>query len=210
VMDSKQHKYWAEITLKALVERIRNFDGGDKYITYGNLAKAIGYPKPHTGNLFGYNIGSTLGVMGHLIENIVIDGQKPPLIQAMVVNSKKKLPSDGLKEFNNTYPSLSDQKKKDFAYAEYRRIFEFGDRWERVLRHLKIDIPNPQKENTFSTERGLYNPYGSEGSPEHRALRDYIADNPAEIGLSKSTKRIIEYPLKSGDSVDIVFITEKK
>ena len=60
-------------------------------------------------------------------------------MQALVVSTSDKLTSDGLKEFNATYPLLTKEKKKDFVQAEYRKIFEFGDRWEEVLNRLGID-----------------------------------------------------------------------
>lgn len=203
-MENEQHIYWAKELLKALVSRVKDFNSGDKFITYGMLAKQVGYPEPHTGNLFGKNIGTTLGVMGHLFDPIVVDGMRPPLIQSMVVSSTNKLPSDGLKEFNSTYPSLSNEKKRDFASAEYRKIFEFGERWIEVLKQLSIDN-SEEKDPKARNTKGLFNPYGSEGSPEHRALRDYIAENPNAIGLDYDIKGITEYPLKSGDSIDVVF-----
>lgn len=203
-MDNKEHTYWAKEVLGFLVNHVRNFKGGDKFITYGTVAKAVGYPGPYTGNLFGSNIGKTLGVMGHLFGGIIIDGERVPMMQALVVSTADKLPSDGLKEFNATYPLLTKEKKKDFIQAEYFKIFEFGDRWEEVLSRLGISKSEMTVANKMKTG-GLYNPYGSEGSPEHRALRDYIAANPAKIGINIKVKGITEYPLKSGDFIDVVF-----
>lgn len=203
-MDINEHTYWAKKILGFLVNHVCDFKGGDKFITYGKVAKAVGYPAPHTGNLFGSNIGKTLSVMGHMFDTMNVDGVSVPMIQALVVGSNTKLPSVGLKEFNPTYKFLTADKKKDFFQAECRKIFEFGDRWEEVLNRLGID--NPKKVvKGYKKTGGLYNPYGSEGSPEHRALRDYIAANPAKIGISIKAKGITEYPLKSGDSIDVVF-----
>ena len=196
------HTKWAKLALKALVNHIKNFKGGKKYLTYGELAKQINYPLPHSGNLFGSNIGKTLGTMGHLFGDMIIDGEQVPLIQVLVVSSSSKLPSDGLKEFNNTYPTLSKKKKRDFALLEYHRAFEFGNRWEKVLQELGIDEDDRSPEQKRSKR---YNPYGSEGSPEHIRLRDYIADHPNVIGLDKILKGKVEYPLKSGDSIDVAF-----
>lgn len=203
-MDKNEHTFWAKKILGFLINHVQNFKGGDKFVTYGAVAESVGYPGPYTGNLFGSNIGKTLGVMGHMFDGLIIDGVSVPMIQALVVSSLDKLPSDGLKEFNNTYPLLSKEKKKDFVQAEYRKLFEFGDRWVNVLKELGIG----PSINTVSDKRkagGLYNPYGSEGSPEHRALRDYIASNPSKIGIDIVAKGITEYPLKSGDSIDVVF-----
>lgn len=188
-MDTKEHSYWAKEILGFLVNHVRNFEGGNKYITYGAAAEAVGYPAPHTGNLFGSNIGQTLGVMGHLFDAMIVEGERVPMMQALVVSSQNKLPSDGLKEFNATYPLLTNEKKKDFVQAEYRKIFEFGDRWEEVLNRLGISQSNNVAKGSKKSG-GLYNPYGSEGSPEHRALRNYIATNPAVIGVGINAKGI--------------------
>jgi hypothetical protein len=168
------------------------------------VARAVGYPAPYTGNLFGSNIGKTLGIMGHLFDDMIIDGERVPMMQALVVNSSAKLPSDGLKEFNATYPLLTKEKKKDFVQAEYRKIFEFGDRWIEVLNRLGI-LKSEEAVLASEMPGRLYNPYGSEGSPEHRALRDYIAANPWAIGINTNAIGIPEYPLKSGDAIDVVF-----
>jgi len=209
-MTDIEHKHWAKKVLSYLVHHIQNFEGGEKYITYGELAKAIGYPEPHTGNLFSSNIGHTLGVMGHLFDDIIIDGEKVPLIQALVVNQNQKVPSNGLREFRPSYPKLPIEKKRDFAKAEFKRIFEFGTRWEKVLDRLNIEHwdKNGGSHRTKSGKSGRHNPYGGEGSPEHRKLRDRIATHPGSIGVELKNDGITEYPLKSGDLVDIVFETE--
>jgi len=205
-MDTKDHEKWAKIILAALVERTKNFQGGEKYITYGELARQIGYPEPHIGDLFGSNIGKTLGTLGHMFDGVVIDGETIPLIQSLVVSKTKKLPSDGLKEFDRTYPSLSKEEKRDFVNLEYDRIFRFGERWERVLE--KLGIPNTRSSISTIKENSLYNPYGSEGSPEHKALIDFIAANPTAIGIHHDNlKKVTEYPLRSGDKIDLVFET---
>lgn len=208
-MTDAEHLQWARRILAFLVEHIRKFEGGDKFITYGLLAKSIDYPEPHTGNLFGSNIGKTLGDMGHLFDNLVIDGESVPLIQAIAVRSRDKLPSDGLKEFNRIYPLLSRTKKKSYILGEYQRIYMFGSRWGNVLQTLGITPIEDCETAEAGAIKGVHNPYGSEGSPEHRALRDYISENPSVINVRATSKGITEYPLKSGDSVDVVFEGEQ-
>lgn len=210
-MANIDHPFWAREMLSHLIRRIRQFQGGDKFITYGELARTINYPEPHSGNLFSSNIGKSLGVMGHFFDDMSVDGQKIPLIQALVVNQGQKLPSDGLKEFTPQYPYLPVDKKRDFVRNEYRRIFEFGTRWEVVLDHFGLrgeSHPNDtQREHTLPKR---HNPYGSEGSPEHITLRDYLVINPSIVGIPEDTLGIPEYALKSGDSVDVVFITDRE
>lgn len=200
-MATIDHEHWAKEVLKYLVAHVKNFRGGNKCIHYGELAKVINYPPPHVGSAFARNIGHTLGTMGHLIENIVIDGERPPYIQALVVAVGSNLPGDGIKEFYSDYSDLSKSKKKDLISVEYERIFDFGSRWEKLLAESGI---NTGEIDTQRKNHGLHNPYGSEGSPEHRALRDYIFEHPELFGC-RPTGKFREYPLKSGDSVDVVF-----
>lgn len=200
-MTTIDHEHWAREILKYLVAHVKRFHGGSKYIHYGELAKAINYPPPYLGSAFASNIGHTLGNMGHLIENVVIDGERPPYIQALVVAVGSNLPGDGIKEFYSDYPNLPNAKKRDLIFAEYQRIFEFGSRWETLLSELSIKADEIEiKKNNHS----LHNPYGSEGSPEHRALRDYVFEHP-EIFEVKPDDKFREYPLKSGDSIDVMF-----
>lgn len=162
-MDEQDHEKYARLMLAALIARVQNFEGGDKFITYGNLAREVGYPEPHTYNIFSNRIGHTLGVMGHLLDDLVVEGSKPPLIQAMVVSASEKVPSNGLQEFDSNYPSLTKQKKRDYANQEYTKIFEFGTRWEHVLEALELTPVDASGASTVPTG-GLYNPYGSEGA----------------------------------------------
>lgn len=203
-MDDHEHIKFARLMLAALISRVRNFQGGDKFITYGNLAREVGYPEPHTYNIFSNRIGHTLGVMGHLLDGIVVGGLCPPFIQAMVVSKSQKVPSDGLREFDSNYPSLSIQKKRDYANAEYEKIFEFGSRWDEIADMLELTLL-PRETPPSPPPGGLYNPYGSEGSPEHQALRDYIAEHPEVVGADSGLEGLKEFPLKSGDKIDVVF-----
>lgn len=203
-MTREEHRYWARKCLAYLVDHVKEFKGGKEYLTYGQLAKAIGYPQPHTGNVFGSNIGMTLGEMGHLLDDVVIDGSRVPMMQTMVVSSRSKLPSDGLKEFVEDYPKLPLEKKRDLVHAEHQRVFEFGSRWEVLLDQLGIEYTTGYR--NASRDSGAYNPWGSEGSPEHIRLRDEVRKSPASVGVNSSAESYAEYPLKSGDCVDVVFV----
>jgi len=134
------HTFWAKKALRYLVSHIKHFRGGEKFVYYGDLAKAIGYPEPHQCNIFARRIGETLGVLGHLIEDVIIDGERPPYIQALVVSKATRLPGDGIKEFYPDYPSLPREKKRDLVLREVQRIFEFGTRWEKLLDVLNIPL----------------------------------------------------------------------
>ena len=212
-MTTINHEKYAKNAIVFLINHIAKFKAGDKFITYGEFARAINYPEPHIGSYFGNNIGQTLGILGHMIECVDVPNwnERIPFLQALIVAKDTKLPSDGLKEFKKNYADLSKEKKSDFVKLEYKKIFQFGERWYMVLETLHIDTPSLV--NHGSMEKGKkqkkYNPFGSEGSPEHHKLRDHIASNPDYIGLDFEFGTT-EYPQKSGDSIDIVFQSNQK
>lgn len=211
-MTEEEHIFEAKKILQYLVNRLKNYNGEDKYIAYSELAKAIQYPEPYTGSIFGNKIGHTLGAMGHLFENFIApDWQGSiPFIQTMVVSKSTKLPSDGLSEFKSDYPDLPKSKKREYIQNEYERIFEFGERWFWVLKELNIKPLESIVLNKTVNSKPLYNPFGSEGSPEHKKVIKYIFNHPEKFGFTKDCEKFIEYPLKSGDSVDVVFIDDNK
>jgi hypothetical protein len=48
--------------------------------------------------------------------------------------------------------------------------------------------------------------FGGGESEDHKALKEYVARNPKAIGLNSNTQAgITEYPLPSGDSLDVSF-----
>ena len=134
------HDHWAKEALKYLVSLSRNSQGEEKFISYSDLARAIGYPEPYKWNVFARRIGETLGVMGRLLAGIVIEGERPPRIQVLVVGKTTGLPGKSLAEFFPEYPHLSEAQQRDLVLKEAQRVVEFGSRWDQVLRYL--DIPS--------------------------------------------------------------------
>jgi hypothetical protein len=208
-MDAADHEKFGKRILAYLVYSIKGFEGGTKSITYGELAKNIGYPEPHIGNLFGKNIGETLGVMGHMLDGLKIGNwnMRIPYIQTLVVNQSTNLPSNGLSEFEKDYYMFTNEEKKTFVLNEYKMIYEFGSRWDEVLNKLNI---TEEYESGKSLGNSLYNPYGSEGSPEHRNVKEFVIEHGHLFGYMGTEKGFDEYPLKSGDFIDVVFRDENQ
>lgn len=202
-ISEEQNNQFARMALAKLVRQVLDYQGGQRWITYADLARSIGYPEPYIGDDFGRRIGRTLLALGHLFDGIVIDGMPVPRIQALAVAKKTRLPGVGFKAFYPVYAQLPEERQRDFVESEYARIFNFGSRWLNLLNRLGIPAEGATKGG--SGNGSLYNPYGSEGSPEHIALRDRVAANPARFGLPPGTKGLTEYPLKSGDRIDVVF-----
>lgn len=202
-MDSEQMRTLAKKALAALVDQARNHRGGTKWLTYPELGERIGMPGPYNTNHFGRQIGKVLGEMGHMFDEVKIDGEPIPPIQVLAVKTQERLPSDGLREFYPDYPKLTKEKKRDFCANLYPAIFNFGSRWDKLLAQLDI---RPISEGLPPLPAGgRHNRWGSEGSPEHRALRDFVAANPERVGLPAGGSPITEYPLRSGDDIDVYF-----
>ena len=106
-MHAEDYEVWARKALVELVLHVRDFEGGPVSIAYSELAARIGYPEPHTGNLFGARIGRVLGRFGDLIKGELVDGFRPPMIQALVVSKRQRMPGPGLKAYIPGYDSLT-------------------------------------------------------------------------------------------------------
>lgn len=149
--------------------------------------------------------------MGHLFDNLKIEtwDERIPFIQALIVSKTTEIPGEGIKEFEKKYPDLSRDKRLDFIRKEYEKIFEFGNRWNIVLKELKIEPVAFSSVQDVNSMGKYFNPFGSDGSPEHQTLCEYIKNNPQIVYLPRNANVIREYPLKSGDKVDVVFETEE-
>ena len=199
------YQIYAKKMIKIFVSRILDEKISPKYLTYGEIAEMIDFPKPYTGNNFSREIGMVLGSVGDLLASISV-GTPIPIIQTLAVAKSTKLPSYGLRAFVPGYDSLVNNEKKAFAQREYDKIKIFGENWLEVLKKLNIDY-SPSKTKTQKRGR-KYNPFGSEGSPEHINVKNYIKEHHNKIGYKGTSKGIDEYPLYSGDKIDVVFRDE--
>lgn len=182
-------------------------------ITYQDLASNIGlfnkHDEPHC------RLGKSLGIMGHMIAAVDVGwGEKPPILQSLVVSKLNDLPSNGMNEFWSGYEKLSDIEKRSKSLVEWQVIADFGSRWNAVLRALGLDEVKPslqqqdqyskppsQVKKTASTPRlGI----GGE-SPAHQALKEYVKRNPHIVGADKAAKAFTEYALPSLDTLDVLF-----
>ena len=139
-MTEAEHIKWAKAILKYLVRHIKNYnphEGGNTYVTYGFLADRIGYPKPHTGLAFGGRIGKTLYYSGVLLDDVRINRRKPPIIQCLVVGKGSKLPSNG---YGDDYRFLSAHEKRERVAKESAKVFAYGNKWDKVLDELNIQL----------------------------------------------------------------------
>ena len=198
------YELYAKKVISEMVSRVLDNNLIEKSISYSDLAEVINFPKPYTGSQFSGNIGRTLGVVGDLLETVKIPNWNKhiPIIQAMIVSKSTKLPSYGLRAFVPGYDNLPKNEQKAFVISEREKILNFGENWLEVLKALNINY----SEKSHHNKKGkLYNPFGSEGSPEHIRVKEYIKEKHHLLGYKGKEEGIEEYPLLSGDKIDVVF-----
>jgi len=136
--DTIDHEKFARKALAVLVERVLSSDVEDKRITYGDLAKCIGFPEPHRGSNFAKRIGKTLGKMGDDIANLFVQGEIAPKMQSLVINQGEKVPGSGFENFCPEYKDLPLAEKRNVANEYQEKVYAFGEKWLDVLDQLNI------------------------------------------------------------------------
>lgn len=110
-------------------------------ITYGELAKVIGFPEPHSGNGFADKMAKMLGRLGEMLRDVgTILGKKIPQIQALVVNKGTNLPGEGIDEFIPGYKASDEAGRKTLVATEYGKIAAFSG-WKTVIDEVKKQYP---------------------------------------------------------------------
>jgi hypothetical protein len=196
----------AKRSLYELVKHVFYHSSGTiEGITYQELATRIGRINKH-GMGHGHGMGWVLGEMGHLLQNLEGDwGEVIPHLQSLVINKAgqlKGLPDDGIKEFWPEYPGLTREEKRNKVRMEYARIVEFGSRWNKVLSDLRLPpIKDPSEKKQHPNR-----PHGGGGeSPEHKALKEHVYNNPNLVQVDHSYMGFREYSFPSLDAVDVLF-----
>lgn len=185
---------------------VRQANAG-KLIFYSDLADELGMSNPRTLN---YPLGS----IGRTIENLSkVWKEKIPPIQSLVVNKNTGIPGEGIGWFLRAlgdFKALSHRQRKELVAGAHALIFAYP-RWEDVLRAVSL---KPIKSDFSSVVREADQPGTGQGGGEgerHRALKEFVSQNPTCIGLPRVTPMgKNEVPLPSGDSLDVSFRHHRK
>lgn len=189
--------------LLELIKHVYRSKGYPSPITYKELAFRIGRLTRH-GEGHAHGMGIVLGDMGHALEALEGEwGETIPHIQSLVVSSRTGVPDDGISAFWPDYESLSKPEKQAKAAIEYEKIAAYGSRWNQVLRKLKLPAITPRK---ISDKLHA----GTGESDAHKALKEYVKRHPSLLGVARETPGILEYPLPSGDTIDVLFKEENR
>jgi hypothetical protein len=172
-------------------------------LTYKDLALQIGYLNKH-GDPHP-RLGRPLGTMGRLLKGLEGKwGENIPCIQSLVVlktGPLEGLPDDGMQEFWPDYKRWSRAEKASRSAIEYKLAVDFGSRWNDVLSALGL----PAVAEPFS-DADTKKPRGAMGESEaHKRLKLFVKDHPGIVGAGGDWEALLEYPLLSGDLVDVLF-----
>lgn len=168
-------------------------------VFYSDLAEELGMPNPR-------NLNYVLGSIGQSLERLSKTWKsKVPPIQCLVVNKSTGLPGEGVGWFlvkKEDFTTLPLRQKRAIVEAELQHVFSYP-RWQEVLKALELEPTT----NDFSPfVKKATSSLGGGESEAHKALKNYVAQNPSVIGLTKSTPvGTTEFSLPSGDSLDVSF-----
>ena len=168
-------------------------------VFYSDLAEELGMPNPR-------NLNYVLGSIGQSLERLSKAWKtKVPPIQCLVVNKGTGLPGEGIGWFlvkKEDFSALPLRQKRAIVEAELQHVFSYP-RWQEVLKALELE-PTPSDFSYFVSK--ATGRFGGDEGEDHKALKEYVARNPKVIGLGANTSTgITEYPLPSGDSLDVSF-----
>jgi hypothetical protein len=181
----------------ALPILVRQAIAGQK-MTYSQLAEEMGMPNPR-------NLNYVLGSVGTSLSALSTDWKQtiPPL-QCLVVNSVTGLPGEGFDEFLDAGEAgdLTRKQRRALVNAALARVFAFP-KWLDVAASLDVQIDRASFATAIESARS--GGHGPE-SEQHRSLKEFVAANPAAVGLSAwFGNGQIEAQLPSGDLVDVLF-----
>lgn len=188
----------ARRALPILVRQAR----AERPITYLDLSRELGMSHHRPVRYAAGHVGYALQALARQ------PGWKrrpPPPLQSLVVNKGTGLPGSGVNEFmGRAFRQAQTRRQREAALnGVYAQIYSYPH-WEELLELLEID-PAPAALDDEVEEATRAGGRGGEG-PEHKALKDYVSATPALLSLPAGHKPgRKEFPLPSGDSVDVVF-----
>lgn len=172
-------------------------------VFYSDLAEELGMPNPRNLNYVLGSIGQSLELLSKVWK------VKVPPIQCLVVNKSTGLPGEGIGWFlvkREEFATLPLRQKRAIVEAELQHVFSYP-RWQEVLQALELE---PATSDFTPFVNKASGGFGGGESDEHKALKEYVAQNPKVIGLGANAPvGATEYLLPSGDCLDVSFNSKK-
>lgn len=165
--------------------------------TYRDLNILLGYSGGRFSGI-GYQLGLVCEIFSKLSKEV---GIEIPTLNALVNNSKTRLPSEGFNYVFPYYDKYNNNKKKELVSLLNAKAIGFRD-WDWILSLLGLKPTTSLEDESIIR----YGKFGVESeSIEHRKLKEYVAAHPEVVGLKSGEHGYIEYTLLSGDRLDVFF-----
>lgn len=174
-------------------------------IFYSDLAQEMGMPNERNLNYVLGSIGKTLLQLSDKLN------EKIPPIQCVVVNRQTGLPGEGIGWFMDKvrFSEMSKDEQAAITKAQLELVYQYP-KWFEVLEQLDLK-PLQSGLSDLIAEATKRKNFCAVESEHHKNLKNFIAANPTTLGLPTSTPNgKIEFDLPSGDTVDVMFKTDKQ
>lgn len=167
--------------------------------TYEDLANTVG---KNRGTWIGHVLGCIQDVINELSKQ---KERKIPTLNALVNSKDKRIPSGGFGYVYKGYPQMSEYNKRVYINGLNKVACDY-QHWDWVISELKL---SPYKSFTEDEIKQIIHipsgGYGGGEGNEHKQLKEYILNHPESIGIKGVKIAETEYPLTSGDKLDIYF-----
>lgn len=216
IPEALQGNDWTKITARNSLPLLVWCAQHGRTITYGHLDRELirrGLGHHVHAAVYGYPAGA---IGSALIETEQETGLIIPPLNALVVNKSSGLPGNGCDYFLDHYvrdgrnQNLTAADRKAIAEQVQEDAFNYQD-WDDILNLYEMtpivdDIPLETEEDDIEFIPPTRGWSSEEESEEHRALKNYVLNNPQVIlGSRRGWTGTIEFPLPSGDYVDVFF-----
>lgn len=175
-------------------------------MTYGEVAEELGVH--HRGiDKIAWYLGLTLDALGKTRD---WRATPPPQLQALIVNKFTRIPGNGIDGFmsDSWKKARTIDRKRAILKAVHVELAQYKY-WTDVADAIGADEAPADLSDLVDAAKNAQK-RGGEG-PEHKALKEYVAANPALLGLVVGHPvGKTEHPLASGDRVDVVFKHRRK
>jgi hypothetical protein len=168
-------------------------------IYYSDLALELGMSNPR-------NLNYVLGSIGQALQLLSAEwGEYVPPLQCLVINKNTQMPGEGVGWFitgREDFGKLSRKQQRELVNAELLKVFAYPQ-WLKVLTTLGL---NPMSVDYSALLKKASAFRGGGESDRHKKLKFYVAQHPEVIHLPRTIPNgQTEYPLPSGDSLDVLF-----
>jgi len=192
----------------AMAYLLKSLSHGEPFLTYGRIAGHL-EPRMEIPKIFSTQIGHVVGSMQDKIHMV---DPAAPLLNALATR-QNGIPGEGVADYidrkyrngkTKKWNDLSDKKKLKIV-EKIRQEVRGYSKWNEIYEELfgESAIENYPEEDF---KEGAGKGYGGGESDAHKAQKNWVADNPTEVGVPANfDKIVIEAPLLSGDIVDVMF-----